>query len=43
MKETAEVLGVSEVTVKRDWRYAKAWLYREIEAGQGDGPRPAVG
>lgn len=29
--ETAELLGVSEITVKRDWRYAKAWLYREIE------------
>ncbi len=34
VKETAEVLDVSEITVKRDWRYAKAWLYREIEAGE---------
>jgi RNA polymerase sigma factor (TIGR02999 family) len=30
VKETAEVLGVSEITVKRDWRSAKAWLYREL-------------
>ncbi len=34
VKETAEVLEVSEITVKRDWRYAKAWLYREMETGQ---------
>lgn len=28
--ETAEVLGVSEITVKREWAKAKAWLYREL-------------
>lgn len=28
--ETAEVLGSSESTVKRDWRMAKAWLHREL-------------
>ncbi len=28
--ETAEVLGVSEITVKREWLKAKAWLYNEI-------------
>ena len=28
--ETAEVLGVSESTVKRDWAMARAWLYREL-------------
>jgi RNA polymerase sigma factor (TIGR02999 family) len=28
--ETAEVLGVSEDTVLRDWRLARAWLLREI-------------
>jgi len=28
--ETAEVLGVSESTVKRDWAMAKAWLHREL-------------
>lgn len=30
-KEIAEVLSVSEATVERDWRFAKAWLYRELE------------
>ena len=28
--ETAEVLDVSESTVKRDWAMAKAWLHREM-------------
>lgn len=28
--ETAEVLGISESTVKRDWTMAKAWLHREL-------------
>lgn len=28
--ETAEVLGTSESTVKRDWQMAKAWLHREL-------------
>ena len=29
-EETAEVLGVSEITVKRHWRMAKAWLAEAI-------------
>lgn len=29
--ETAEALGVSEATVKRDWATARAWLHREID------------
>jgi len=29
-EETAETLGVSIITVKRDWMVAKAWLRREI-------------
>ena len=28
--ETADVLGISESTVKRDWQMAKAWLHREL-------------
>jgi RNA polymerase sigma factor (TIGR02999 family) len=35
--ETAEVLKVSPVTVMRDWSTAKAWLYREMGGGAGDG------
>jgi RNA polymerase sigma factor (TIGR02999 family) len=30
--EAAEVLGVSEPTVKRDWDFARAWLLREIRS-----------
>lgn len=30
VEETAEVLNVSPATVLRDWRYARAWLHREI-------------
>jgi DNA-directed RNA polymerase specialized sigma24 family protein len=30
VEETAEVLGISPATVKREWRIAKAWLHREI-------------
>ena len=37
VEETAEVLKVSPVTVKRDWRAARAWLYRELTAGTSDG------
>ena len=35
--ESAEVLGVSPVTVMRDWRTAKAWLYRELSSESSDG------
>ena len=28
--ETAEVLGLSEITIKREWLKAKAWLYHEM-------------
>jgi RNA polymerase sigma factor (sigma-70 family) len=28
--ETAQLLGVSEATVLRDWRAARAWLSREL-------------
>ena len=31
VEETAAVLGVSERTVKRDWQFARAWLYRVLE------------
>jgi RNA polymerase sigma factor (TIGR02999 family) len=30
VEETAQVLGVSDKTVMRDWSLAKAWLYREL-------------
>lgn len=31
VEETAEVLGVSVITVERDWKAAKAWLALELE------------
>jgi RNA polymerase sigma factor (TIGR02999 family) len=30
IRETADLLGVSEATVLRDWRVARAWLAREL-------------
>ncbi|MCA1568406.1 MAG: sigma-70 family RNA polymerase sigma factor [Acidobacteria bacterium] len=30
IEETAEVLNVSNVTIRRDWNMAKAWLHQEI-------------
>ena len=30
LEETAEVVGISAGTVKRDWNAARAWLYREM-------------
>jgi len=35
--EVAEVLGVSERTVKRDWRFAQAWLYKQMSASSDFG------
>ena len=31
IEETADVLGVSTATIKRHWRFAKAWLYGEMQ------------
>jgi RNA polymerase sigma-70 factor, ECF subfamily len=33
--ETAEILGISPKTVKRDWTVAKAWLHGELKAIYG--------
>jgi len=33
VEEIARILNVSPVTVMRDWRSAKAWLYRAIDKG----------
>jgi RNA polymerase sigma factor (TIGR02999 family) len=34
LEETAEVLGVSAETAKRDWRIARAWLYTQLGGKQ---------
>ena len=31
LEEAAEVLGISERTAKRDWAYARAWLFEEVQ------------
>ena len=43
IEEVAAVQEVSEITVKRDWAMAKAWLYRELTGGQPLPPSPAPG
>jgi len=35
--ETVESLKVSEVTVRRDWQFAKAWLLHELRSQKRDG------
>jgi RNA polymerase sigma factor (TIGR02999 family) len=37
VEETAEAMGISPATVKRQWSLARAWLYREI-VRSADGP-----
>jgi len=37
VQESAEVLNVSEVTVRGDWQFAKTWLLRELSGEKGDG------
>ena len=32
--ETATVLGVAPITVKRDWALARAWLFRALRGGR---------
>jgi RNA polymerase sigma factor (TIGR02999 family) len=32
IEQTAKVLGVSPRTVKRQWQFARAWLYRELDS-----------
>ncbi|HLA64774.1 MAG TPA: sigma-70 family RNA polymerase sigma factor [Rhodothermales bacterium] len=41
VEETAEALGLSPATVKREWRSARAWLYAALH--DGEGPPPALG
>ena len=36
VEETAEVLKISPVTVKREWGKARAWLYLELKGLDGD-------
>jgi RNA polymerase sigma factor (TIGR02999 family) len=35
IKEASEVLGISTSTAKREWAVARAWLERDLTAGEG--------
>jgi RNA polymerase sigma factor (TIGR02999 family) len=34
VEATADFLGISPATVKRDWVFAKAWLFRQLSRGE---------
>jgi DNA-directed RNA polymerase specialized sigma24 family protein len=34
--EIAQMLGISEVTVRRDWATARVWLYRTMRRDDGE-------
>jgi RNA polymerase sigma factor (TIGR02999 family) len=40
VEETAEAMQVSPETVMRDWKFAKAWLQRELKKSKDDEPDP---
>lgn len=33
VEETAEAMGISTATVKREWAMARAWIYRRMQGG----------
>lgn len=35
LEETADVMGISLRTAKRDWTYARAWLFNEVKRLRG--------
>jgi RNA polymerase sigma-70 factor (ECF subfamily) len=37
VEESAEVLSVSEITIRRDWQFAKTWLLRELRRSDDEG------
>jgi len=36
--ETAELMGISDATVKRHWTFARAWLFADLRDGVSDAP-----
>jgi RNA polymerase sigma factor (TIGR02999 family) len=36
-EDAAQLLGISAATAKRYWRYARAWLHREVSKGDDPG------
>src|SRR5262245_54965289 len=43
MEEASKALGVSVITAKRYWRYARAWLHREVAGGDKPGDTSTSG
>jgi RNA polymerase sigma factor (TIGR02999 family) len=43
LEETADVMGISEETVTRDWRMARAWLFRELQGLRRASSQSSVG
>ncbi len=43
LREAADALGVSPRTADDIWAYARAWLFRELNAAGGGEPPPAPG
>jgi RNA polymerase sigma factor (TIGR02999 family) len=39
-EEAGAVLGVSRATIERDWKMARAWLYRRLKSGPASPGRP---
>ena len=39
VEETADALSISDITVKREWLKAKAWLFRELSGQDTDDAR----
>lgn len=38
VEETSELLGIATATVKREWSFAKAWLYSAMDAPPATSP-----
>lgn len=38
-KEVAEVLGVAVATIRRDWEFARSWLFDQMNEHSGEGGR----
>jgi RNA polymerase sigma factor (TIGR02999 family) len=44
LEEAAQAMGISDRTAKRDWAYARAWLFNEMKAlQQANSKAPASG
>lgn len=42
LEETADVMGVSPSTTSREWRLARAWLFRRVTGGRGEASAPTT-